>query len=289
MTLTASINPQGLKPHYRDGAPLEEGVVSFIFEHTLTGHDFTSRWIPNTISAPTISTRSEAWTIKSSQQPLLSRRRRCDTRPNNFKRIAAVYFMLAMTRIYKSNHDSYSKLLLNPFEFCYNRILPPIWMMLLLHASGTTNTVRVDNSIEEINTETLYMPSIARGMIGEKSLPETVFAFNTTMSWWRASEGLGARAIPIHVTAPPLAVPSPATNSELQASEILLYDDLDSVQGSSESRRKGKQPETLKLDLTTYSTQERIAIDLMCKKVEMDIITIRGWESLSYGGRKIRG
>ncbi|KAG1728693.1 hypothetical protein EDD22DRAFT_853250 [Suillus occidentalis] len=300
MTLTASINPQGLKPHYRDGAPLEEGVVSFIFEHTLTGHDFTSRWIPNTISAPTISTRSEAWTIKSSQQPLLSRRRRCDTRPNNFKRIAAVYFMLAMTRIYKSNHDSYSKLLLNPFEFCYNRILPPIWMMLLLHASGTTNTVRVDNSIEEINTETLYMPSIARGMIGEKSLPETVFAFNTTMSWWRASEGNltpdsdvwravpperfshrpGRQGHPYSCNSATTSSTISCTNSELQASEILLYDDLDSVQGSSESRRKGKQPETLKLDLTTYSTQERIAIDWMCKKVEMDIITIRGWESL---------
>lgn len=57
MTLTASINPQGLKPHYCDGAPLEEEVISFIFEHTLTGCDLTtSCWIPNTVSAPSAIT-----------------------------------------------------------------------------------------------------------------------------------------------------------------------------------------------------------------------------------------
>jgi hypothetical protein len=70
------------------------------------------------------------------------------------------------------------------------------------------------------------------------------------------------------------------TNSESQTSEIPLFDDLDSVQGGSESRRRGKQPEVPKLDFTRYTAQERITIDWMRKKVEMDMLTIKGWESL---------
>lgn len=77
------------------------------------------------------------------------------------------------------------------------------------------------------------------------------------------------------------------TNSESQASEIPLYDDLDSVQGGSESRRRGKQSEVPKLDLTRYTTQERIAIEWMCKKVEMDMLTIKGWESLVTDEEKL--
>ncbi|KIK36570.1 hypothetical protein CY34DRAFT_109468 [Suillus luteus UH-Slu-Lm8-n1] len=195
-----------------------------------------------------------------------------------------MFFTLAM--IYESNHDSYSKLLLDPFEFRYNRISPLIWTMLLLNALGTTNTVKVDNSIEEINTETLYTPSIAKVM----SFPpiQSFDPGNMTpdsdvrraVPPERFSHRPGRQGHPYSRNSAATSSTISRTNSESQASEIPLYDDLDSVQGGSESRWKGKQPEPQKLDLTTYSTQERITIDWMRKKVEMDMITTRGWESL---------
>ncbi|KAG2129534.1 hypothetical protein BD769DRAFT_1387183 [Suillus cothurnatus] len=76
------------------------------------------------------------------------------------------------------------------------------------------------------------------------------------------------------------------TNSESQVSDyitpgLLVHDDLDSVQGGSEGRRKGKQAEVPKLDFTRYTPDERAAVEWMRSKLEMDMITIKGWLSLT--------
>ncbi|KAG1904441.1 uncharacterized protein F5891DRAFT_1184656 [Suillus fuscotomentosus] len=70
------------------------------------------------------------------------------------------------------------------------------------------------------------------------------------------------------------------TNSESQISDyitpgLLVFDDLDSVQGGSEGRRKGKQREVLKVD--PYTPDECAALDWMRSTLEMDMITVKGW------------
>ncbi|KAG1904442.1 uncharacterized protein F5891DRAFT_1184657 [Suillus fuscotomentosus] len=70
------------------------------------------------------------------------------------------------------------------------------------------------------------------------------------------------------------------TNSESQISDyitpgLLVFDDLDSVQGGSEGRRKGKQREVLKVE--PHTPDERAALDWMRSKLEMDMITVKGW------------
>ncbi|KAG1770110.1 hypothetical protein EDD22DRAFT_948716 [Suillus occidentalis] len=192
----------------------------------------------------------------------------------------------------------------------------------------------IKSTVKNQNAETLYTPSIAKGtLIGEKSLPETALALNTSIppchggvpvkvqleaapDWYyvmsfppiqsfdpgnMTQDSDGRRAVPPERLSNrpgrqghPYSRNSVATsstisrtNSESQASEIPLYDDLDSVQGGSESRRRGKQPEVPKLDLTRYTTQERTAIEWMRKKVEMDMLTIKGWESLVTDEEKL--
>jgi len=72
------------------------------------------------------------------------------------------------------------------------------------------------------------------------------------------------------------------TNSESQVSDymtprLLVHDNLDSVQGSSEGRRKGKQAEVPTLDFTRYTPDECATVEWMCSKLKMDMITIKGW------------
>ncbi|KAG1793354.1 uncharacterized protein HD556DRAFT_1443792 [Suillus plorans] len=57
----------------------------------------------------------------------------------------------------------------------------------------------------------------------------------------------------------------------------LLHDDLDGIHGDRKLKRKGKQPEAPKLDLTKYTARERIAIEWIFKKLEMDMLTWKGW------------
>ncbi|KAG2138227.1 hypothetical protein BD769DRAFT_1384752 [Suillus cothurnatus] len=59
--------------------------------------------------------------------------------------------------------------------------------------------------------------------------------------------------------------------------QLLVHDNLDSVQGSSEGRREGKQAEVPTLDFTRYTPDERATVEWMCSKLEMDMITIKGW------------
>lgn len=78
------------------------------------------------------------------------------------------------------------------------------------------------------------------------------------------------------------------TNSESQISDyitsgLLVYDDLDSIQGGSEGRKKGKQREVPKVE---YPPTERAAVDWMRSKLEIDMITVKGWLSMSTDEEK---
>ncbi|KAG1815363.1 hypothetical protein EV424DRAFT_1541071 [Suillus variegatus] len=78
------------------------------------------------------------------------------------------------------------------------------------------------------------------------------------------------------------------TNSESQISDyitsgLLVYNDLDSIQGGSEGRKKGKQREVPKVE---YPPTERAAVDWMRSKLEIDMITVKGWLSMSTDEEK---
>ncbi|KAG1758381.1 hypothetical protein EDD22DRAFT_850083 [Suillus occidentalis] len=350
--LLVLLYPQGLKAHYRDGAPLEEVVVSFILEHALTGRHFTNHWIPDVVSALRISqencitfdrviinTRiSEVVKLRSS----IGRVRLGDP---------AVLFPTVLEDAAQSVIAGMEIVICHPQQGSNNQVIataitiqrsaihkilvfskvahsapsqPPSSSAIIAFATLATDldNAVIKSTVKNQNAETLYTPSIAKGtLIGKKSLPETALALNTSIppchggvpvkvqleaapDWYYGNmtqDSDGRRAVPPERLSNrpgrqghPYSRNSVATsstisrtNSESQASEIPLYDDLDSVQGGSESRRRGKQPEVPKLDLTRYTTQERTAIEWMRKKVEMDMLTIKGWESLVMDEEKL--